>query len=201
MMSRIATVAKREFASYFDQATAYILLVIFLGINFYFYFQEAYILREASLRPMLSLLPWLLLFFIPAVCMRTLAEERNAGTLELVLSQPISVVEFLLGKFLGVLLFLLVAMAGTFGIPLGLTFGADLQWGVVFSQYLGSVFLIAALISGWDKIQAIATCAGVLPRSCPRRARVATTRSAAGVSAAVKSTSPITCGECVVAMN
>ena len=147
MMSRIATVAKREFASYFDQATAYILLVIFLGINFYFYFQEAYILREASLRPMLSLLPWLLLFFIPAVCMRTLAEERNAGTLELVLSQPISVVEFLLGKFLGVLLFLLVAMAGTFGIPLGLTFGADLQWGVVFSQYLGSVFLIAALIS------------------------------------------------------
>lgn len=147
MIGRILTVAKREFAGYFDHATAYILLVIFLGINFYFYFQEAYLLGEASLRPMLSLLPWLLLFFIPAVCMRSFAEERNAGTLELVLAQPIQVVEFLLGKFLGVLFFLLVAMAGTLGIPLGLTFGADLQWGVVFSQYLGSMFLISSLIA------------------------------------------------------
>ncbi|WP_420450016.1 Gldg family protein [Candidatus Palauibacter sp.] len=145
MIGRILTVAKREFASYFDHATAYILLVIFLGINFYFYFQEAYLLGEASLRPMLSLLPWLLLFFIPAVCMRSFAEERNAGTLELVLAQPIQVVEFLLGKFVGVLLFMSVAMAGTLGIPLGLTLGADLQWGVVFSQYLGSMFLMSAL--------------------------------------------------------
>ena len=147
MIGRILTVAKREFAGYFDHATAYILLVIFLGINFYFYFQEAYLLGEASLRPMLSLLPWLLLFFIPAVCMRSFAEERNAGTLELVLAQPIQVVEFLLGKFLGVLFFLTVAMAGTLGIPLGLTFGADLQWGVILSQYLGSMFLISALIA------------------------------------------------------
>ena len=147
MIGRILTVAKREFAGYFDHATAYILLVIFLGINFYFYFQEAYLIGEASLRPMLSLLPWLLLFFIPAVCMRSFAEERNAGTLELVLAQPIQVVEFLLGKFLGVLFFLMIAMAGTLGIPLGLTFGADLQWGVVFSQYLGSMFLISALIA------------------------------------------------------
>ena len=145
MIGRILTVAKREFAGYFDHATAYILLVIFLGINFYFYFQEAYLLGEASLRPMLSLLPWLLLFFIPAVCMRSFAEERNAGTLELVLAQPIQVLEFLLGKFAGVLLFMLVAMAGTLGIPLGLTLGADLQWGVIFSQYLGSMFLISAL--------------------------------------------------------
>lgn len=145
MIGRILTVAKREFAGYFDHATAYILLVIFLGINFYFYFQEAYLIGEASLRPMLSLLPWLLLFFIPAVCMRSFAEERNAGTLELVLAQPIQVVEFLLGKFVGVLLFMSVAMAGTLGIPLGLTLGADLQWGVVFSQYLGSMFLISAL--------------------------------------------------------
>ena len=96
---------------------------------------------------MLSLLPWLLLFFIPAVCMRSLAEERNAGTLELVLSQPIEVLEFVLGKFLGVLLFLLVALAGTLGIPFGLSLGADLQWGVVLAQYLGSAFLVSGLIA------------------------------------------------------
>ena len=59
---------------------------------------------------MLGLLPWLFLFFIPAVCMRSLAEEREAGTLELVLAQPVEVLEFLIGKFVGVYLFLLIAM-------------------------------------------------------------------------------------------
>ena len=147
MMGRIWTVARRELAGYFDHATAYILLVIFLGINFYFYFQDAYLIGEASLRPMLSLFPWLLLFFVPAVCMRSFAEERNAGTLELVLAQPVEVIEFVIGKFLGVILFMMIAMAGTLGVPLGLTLGADLQWGVIFSQYAGSIFLIGALVA------------------------------------------------------
>lgn len=147
MMGRIWTIARREITSYFDHATAYILLVIFLAINFFFFFRDAYLLGEASLRPMLGLLPWLLLFFVPAVCMRALAEERESGTLELVLAQPIEVGEFLLGKFLGLLLFLLIAMAGTLGIPLALSLGADLQLGVMFAQYLGSAFLIAAMVS------------------------------------------------------
>ncbi|MCG8468036.1 MAG: Gldg family protein [Gemmatimonadetes bacterium] len=147
MMRSIWTIARRELRSYFDHATAYILLVIFLVINFFFFFRDAYLLGEASLRPMLGLLPWLLLFFVPAVCMRSLAEEREAGTLELVLAQPVEVVEFLLGKFLGVLLFLLVAMAGTLGVPLGLSFGADIQVGVAIAQYFGSALLIAALVA------------------------------------------------------
>jgi ABC-2 type transport system permease protein len=79
MMQRILTVARRELASYFDHATAYILLVIFLGINFFFFFRDAYLMGEASLRPMFGLLPWLLLFFIPAVSMRALAEEQRSG--------------------------------------------------------------------------------------------------------------------------
>ncbi len=147
MIRSIWTIARRELSSYFDHATAYILLVVFLGINFFFFFRDAYLLGEASMRPMLDLLPWLVLFFVPAVCMRALAEEREAGTLELVLAQPIEVVEFLLGKFLGVLLFLLIALAGTFGVPLGLSLGADLQMGVIVAQYVGAAFLIAALVA------------------------------------------------------
>jgi len=147
MIRAILTIARRELRSYFDHATAYILLVVFLGINFFFFFRDAYLLGEASLRPMLGLLPWLVLFFVPAVCMRALAEEREAGTLELVLAQPIEVIEFLLGKFLGVLMFLLIALAGTFGVPIGLSWGADLQMGVVVSQYFGAALLIAALVS------------------------------------------------------
>lgn len=147
MMGRIGAILRREIRSYFDHATAYILLVVFLGVNFFFFFQSAYQLGEASLRPMLGLLPWLLLFFVPAVCMRALAEERHAGTLELVLAQPISVAEFLLGKFLGVLGFLMIAMIATIGVPIGLSWGADIQVGVVFAQYVGSLFLIAAMVS------------------------------------------------------
>ena len=158
MRARIWSVACRELGSYFNHATAYILLVIFLVINFFFFFRDAFLLNEASLRPMLGLLPWLFLFFIPAVCMRSLAEEREAGTLELVLAQPVEVLEFLIGKFVGVYLFLLIAMAGTLGIPIGLSWGADLQVGVMFSQYLGSAFLIAAMIS-------VGLCASALTRN------------------------------------
>lgn len=147
MIQRILTVARRELGSYFDHATAYILLVIFLAINFFFFFRDAYLMGEASLRPMFGLLPWLLLFFVPAVCMRALAEEQRSGTMEVVLSQPLTALEFLLGKFLGVFAFLAIAMAGTLGAAVGLSFGADLQWGIIVAQYVGSLFLIATLVA------------------------------------------------------
>ncbi|MDH3732045.1 MAG: Gldg family protein [Gemmatimonadota bacterium] len=147
MIRRIGTIVRRELTGYFDHATAYILLVVFLGVNFFFFFQSAYEIGEASLRPMLGLLPWLLLFFVPAVCMRSLAEERHAGTLELVLAQPISVGEFLVGKYLGVYAFLMIALLATVGVPLGLSRGADLQAGVIFAQYVGASFLIAAMVA------------------------------------------------------
>ena len=103
MTRNISTIAGREFRSFFDQATAYILVVVFLVANFFFYFRTVFVSAEATLRPMFELMPWLLLFFVPAVTMRSLAEERSRGTLELVLSQPISSLEFLLGKFLGII--------------------------------------------------------------------------------------------------
>lgn len=147
MIGRILTVAGREVRSYFDHATAYILLVIFLAVNFFFFFQEVFLIGEGSLRPMFGMLPWLLLFFVPAVTMRSLAEERRSGTLELVLAQPVTELEFLLGKFLGVMAFLAVALAGTLGAPIGLSLGADLQWGVIVAQYVGSLLLLAGLVA------------------------------------------------------
>ncbi|MDX1577743.1 MAG: Gldg family protein, partial [Gemmatimonadota bacterium] len=147
MIRRVWSVARRDLASYFDHATAYVLLVAFFVVTFLFFFPSAYELNEASLRPMMSLLPWVLLFLVPAVCMRALAEERRGGTLELVLAQPIGVAEFVAGKFLGVYLFLLIALAGTIGAPLGLAWGADMQWGVIVAQYAGSGLLIAAMVA------------------------------------------------------
>ena len=142
-MSRIWSVARREVKALFDQPTGYVLLVVFIGINAFLFFRNAYLTGTATLRPMLDLMPWIFLFFVPAVAMRSLAEDHRAGVLEIVLSQPISEAELVLGKYLGVLLALLLALGTTFFIPLGLALGSDLPWGPVVAQYLGTVLLVA----------------------------------------------------------
>src|SRR6059036_1160389 len=144
-MNAIVTIARRELRALFDHPTAYILLVVFTGVNGFLFFREVDMYGVASLRPMLDLLPWLLLFLVPAVTMRALAEDSRAGTLEVVLAQPITELELLLGKYLGQVLFLLIALALTLAIPLGLRFGARLDAGILVAQYVGASLLIAGL--------------------------------------------------------
>jgi len=150
-MSAIRIIARRELKSLFDLPTAYILLVIFIGANDFLYFRQAEVYGLATLRPMLDLLPWLLLFFVPAVTMRALAEDVRAGTLEVVLAQPITERELLLGKYLGQVVFLWIALALTLAIPLGLWIGARLEVGVLIAQYIGAAFLVAgfAAVGVW----------------------------------------------------
>lgn len=142
-MSRIWTIARREVKALFDQPTGYVLLVVFLAINAFMFFRNAYLTNTASLRPMLDLLPWVFLFFVPAVAMRSLAEDNRSGLLEIVLAQPISEAELVIGKYLGVLLVLLGALATTLLIPVGLALGSDMAWGPVVAQYAGAALLAA----------------------------------------------------------
>ncbi len=142
---RIWTVARRELKALFDLPTGYVLLVVFLAINGFLFFRQAYLTETASLRPMLDALPWIFLFFIPAVTMRALAEDIRGGQLEVVLAQPLSELELLLGKYLGAVLFLWIALALTLAIPLGLSLGADLPWGTIVAQYVGAGLLAAGL--------------------------------------------------------
>ncbi len=144
-MKRIWTIARRELKALFDLPTGYVLLVVFLVINGFFFFRQAYLTDTATLRPMLDLLPWVFLFFVPAVTMRALAEDIRGGQLEVVLAQPISELELLLGKFLGAVLFLWIALALTLAIPIGLSVGADLPWGTVIAQYIGAGLLATGL--------------------------------------------------------
>jgi gliding motility-associated transport system permease protein/gliding motility-associatede transport system auxiliary component len=142
-MSAVRIIARREVKALFDLPTAYILLVIFIGVNDFLYFRQAELYGLATLRPMLELLPWLLLFFVPAVTMRALAEDVRAGTLEVVLAQPITERELLFGKYLGQVVFLWIALALTLAIPLGLWIGARLEFGVLIAQYIGAALLVA----------------------------------------------------------
>jgi ABC-type uncharacterized transport system involved in gliding motility auxiliary subunit len=144
-MKAIWTIARRELRSLFDHPMGYILLFVFVGLNDFLFFRTAYLQGTASLRPLLGPLPWMFLVFVPAVTMRSLAEDLRAGTLEVVLAQPISEVELLVGKYVGQLLFIWAALALTLAIPLGLSLGADMQVGVVFAQYVGAALLAAAL--------------------------------------------------------
>ena len=147
MSDRILTIAKREFRSYFDHATAYVLLVVFLGANSFFFFRSLFTSGVGSMRPMFDLLPWLFLFFVPAVTMGSIAEERSTGTLEMTLAQPLREAEFLLGKYAGVMGLIGVALLATLAAPLGLTLGTDVRWGVVFAQYAGSFLLAGGLVA------------------------------------------------------
>ena len=144
-MRAIRIIAWRELRALFDHPTAYILLVVFVGLNSFLFFRQLDAYGVASLRPMLDFLPWLFLFLIPAVTMRAIAEDSRSGTIEVLLAQPITELELLLGKYVGQVLFLLIALALTLTIPLGLILGTAPELGIVVAQYVGAGLLAASL--------------------------------------------------------
>jgi ABC-type uncharacterized transport system involved in gliding motility auxiliary subunit/ABC-type transport system involved in multi-copper enzyme maturation permease subunit len=144
-MRAAVTIARRDLRALFDHPTGYILLVVFLAVTEFLFFGQAYLVGAASLRPMMDMLPWVLLFFVPAVTMRSLAEEVRGGTIEVMLAQPVTELEVLAGKYLGHVAFLWIGLLLTVPVPIGLSLGADIHVGVVVSQYVGAGLLAAGL--------------------------------------------------------
>lgn len=145
--SNVFAIAEREFRGYFDQAIAYILIVVFLVGNHYFFFRTAFATGEASLRPMFDLFPWLLLLLVPALTMRSIAEDRSLGTIELVLSQPVRENDYLLGKFFGTMAVLAVALLGTLGAWFAIEAGGEPFVGPAIAQYAGTLLLCSAFVA------------------------------------------------------
>jgi ABC-type uncharacterized transport system involved in gliding motility auxiliary subunit/ABC-type transport system involved in multi-copper enzyme maturation permease subunit len=141
------TVARREVRGYFDQPTAYVLAVAFLGISLFLAFRSMYASGVASLRPLFDFLPILFAVFVPAATMRSLAEERRGRTLDWLLAQPISEPEVVLGKFLGDWIFVLVALAGTVPTAIGVVMASDADPGIMLAQYVGSALLAAEFVA------------------------------------------------------
>ena len=146
-MNRTWILARREFRSYFDHPTAYVLVVAFLALALFFAFRSLYAGGVATLRGMFSLLPWLLAIFIPAITMRSLAEERRSGTLEWLVAQPITELDVVLGKFLGNWLFALTALAGTLPAALGVWLVSEADPGIMVAQYVGAALMTAQLVA------------------------------------------------------
>jgi ABC-type uncharacterized transport system involved in gliding motility auxiliary subunit/ABC-type transport system involved in multi-copper enzyme maturation permease subunit len=140
-------VVKKELRSYLNSPAYYIVAMVFLLLWEFLFFRSAFLVGEASLRGMYSLFPWLMLILVPAVTMATIAKEREDSTMEWVLTQPISDLEFVSGKFLGSVAFLSLTLV--FILPLAISFSifGDFDWGIFAGQLLGSIFFAAAFSS------------------------------------------------------
>lgn len=144
-MKNILTVARRELRGYFDQPTAYVLIVAFLAITLFIAFRTMYATSIASLRPIFDLLPVLFAVFIPAATMRSLAEERRGKTLDWLMSQPITEAELVLGKFLGSWAFVSMALLGTLPTAIGILAVSEADPGIVMAQFIGGLLLAGQL--------------------------------------------------------
>jgi len=148
-MRHIWVIAKRELSSYFTSPVAYVFLVIFLLLNGFFTFTAGQFFErgEAGLNAFFSWHPWLYLVLVPAVGMRVWAEERRAGTIELLLTMPIAPWQAILGKFLASWLFLALALALTFPVVVTVNVLGTPDNGMVFAGYVGSLLLAGAYLA------------------------------------------------------
>jgi ABC-2 type transport system permease protein len=156
----LGVVLRRELQSYFATPVAYVFIMIFLVLSgvFTFYLGNFFERQQADLIPFFSFHPWLYLFLVPAISMRIWSEERKSGTLELLMTLPISRRDIVLGKFLAAWLFSGLALLLTFPIWITVNFLGDPDNGVIFTSYLGSWLMAGAFLS-------IGSCMSALTRS------------------------------------
>ena len=148
-MKAVITIAKRELSGYFTSPVAYVFLVIFLLLAGFFTFTAGNIFErgEASLAAFFGWHPWLFLILVPAVGMRVWAEERRSGTLELLLTLPVTTGQAIVGKFVASWIFLAVALALTFPAIITVNVLGDPDNGMIVAGYLGSFFLAGAYLA------------------------------------------------------
>ncbi len=149
-MEKTWIIAKRELNSYFDSLIAFILIVLFLGFSGFFTWisgNDIFMSGQASLRPFFSIAYWTLFFFIPALTMRTLAEENKTGTIEMLLTKPVTDRQVIAGKYIATLILIATALILTFPYVITVSKLGNLDAGAVICGYLALMFISAAYAS------------------------------------------------------
>ncbi len=146
-MSNTWTIADREFRSYFNSPVAYIVLGLVLLALGIFFWQDFFLVGRAQVRDLFSTLSWVLVFAAPAMTMGLLAEEKRAGTIEVLLTMPVRDGEVVMGKFLGVVMLYGVLLLLTLPYPVSVSTLGDLDWGTVWTGYLGIFLQGAAMLA------------------------------------------------------
>jgi ABC-2 type transport system permease protein len=148
-MNSLMAVTRRELYAYFATPLAYVFLAIFLVMTalFTFYIGNFFERRQADLLPFFAFHPWLYLFLVPALSMRLWAEERKAGTLELLLTLPIRLRDAVLGKFLAAWLFAGLALLLTFPLVITVNWLGSVDNGAIVAAYIGSWLMAGAYLA------------------------------------------------------
>lgn len=159
-MSMIAAVFRRELRSYFVTPVAYVFIVIFLVLmgTFTFYLGGFYERRQADLSPFFNYHPWLYLFLVPAIAMRLWAEERKTGSVELLMTLPITPWQAVLGKYFAAWAFTGIALILTFPIWLTVNYLGDPDNGAILAGYFGSLLMAGGFL-------AIGSCLSAVTRN------------------------------------
>ncbi len=159
-MDSILVIFRRELGAYFATPIAYVFLAIFVFLSgiFTFYIGNFFARGQADLQPFFMFHPWLYLFLIPALGMRLWAEERRGGTIELLLTLPVTTTQAVLGKFLAAWVFSVIALALTTPVWITVNYLGDPDNGVILAGYLGSALMAGAFL-------AIGACISALTRN------------------------------------
>jgi ABC-2 type transport system permease protein len=148
-MNKVAVIFRRELASYFATPLAYVFIVIFLLLTAVFTFQIGGFLErgQADLQAFFRWHPWIYLVLIPAISMRLWAEERNSGSIELLMTLPIELWQAVAGKFLAAWVFAGIALALTFPVWLTVNYLGHPDNGVIIAAYLGSWMMAGGFLA------------------------------------------------------
>ncbi len=148
-MRNILTISRREVAAYFNSPIAYIFMILFIFILsfLFFVFFPFFSQTNPDLRNFFFWFPWVLSIFIPAVTMRLWSEERRSGTIELLLTWPLQAWEVVVGKYLAGLFVIAISLILTLVVPMSLSSVTSLEWGVVFTSYLGALLISSVYIA------------------------------------------------------
>lgn len=146
-MHNILPIYRREIRSYFNSPVAYVVIVVFLAIVGWFFSSNIFLMNIASLRILFDIVPLVFLFFVPAITMRLLAEEKKAGTLELLTTRPVRDVEIVLGKFLAAWTLLAAALLPTLLYVATLLALGSPDLGPILTAYLGLMLMGGAYIA------------------------------------------------------
>lgn len=159
-MNHIRSIFRRELGSYFATPLAYVFVLIFLVAASAMAFQLGRLFErgQADLQPFFTFHPWLYLLLVPAVAMRLWAEERRSGTIELLLTQPITLWQAVMGKFLAAWAFMGIALALTFPIWITINYLGDPDNGAIATAYFGSLLMAGGFL-------AVGSCMSALTRN------------------------------------
>ncbi len=148
-MRNVGIIMRRELVSYFATPLAYLFLLIFLVLSslFTFYLGQFFERGQADLNSFFSYHPWLFLFLIPAVSMRLWADERRTGSIELLMTLPVTLWQAVLGKFLAAWAFVILALILTFPMWLTVNYLGSPDNGAILAAYIGSMLLAAGFLS------------------------------------------------------